>query len=383
MKSSRNKSSTHWLFLLLPLLAILMVAIYSIYKTQSPPHLRTSSIALEESHPASLSSLDKFQAKISRDTFLKRLTTTYTLGPEWKKWFSFSPDNTSVSFDQYVLKFSEHDEPIQGSSWNWKTRENLSPQRSLPLSGLHIAIDPGHIGGNYASLEEREYQYGPTLIREGSMTLKTGTILKHLLEKQGATVSLVRSTNEPVTQKRLEDFRYPVDYYRKSEIHARAKLINEEIQPDLVICLHFNGSASKTPESTQHFHILLNGTYTDSEISLPEVRHRMIQKILSRSIELEIPLAKAIASAFNRKTNLPPFLYSPTAPNAQNLGNHPNLWARNLLANRLYQCPVIFMEPYVMNSTPFIERFQKNPTEIFNEYALAVSEGIVNYYSQK
>jgi len=76
------------------------------------------------------------------------------------------------------------------------------------------------------------------------------------------------------------------------------------------------------------------------------------------------------------------------------VNGHPYLWARNLLANRLYDCPVIFMEPYVMNSTIDYPRFQagyydglqeiggKMQPSIFREYADAVAEGLKNHYTQ-
>ena len=40
-------------------------------------------------------------------------------------------------------------------------------------------------------------------------------------------------------------------FYRVSEIHARAKLINEKIRPDLVVCLHLNASPWKDPEKKE------------------------------------------------------------------------------------------------------------------------------------
>ncbi|MDB4509986.1 N-acetylmuramoyl-L-alanine amidase [Akkermansiaceae bacterium] len=246
-----------------------------------------------------------------------------------------------------------------------------------------IALDPGHIGGNYAKIEEREHKWGDVIIREGSMTLETARILKPMLERLGASVTLVRSSLEPLTKKQAKDFADPKLFYRTSEIRARANFVNESIKPDLVICLHFNGSSSTIPAASQHFHIILNGTYTAGELAHEDERFEMLQRLLSGTITEEIPLAREIAIAFNQTTKLPPYQYPDSSPTSRNLANHPNLWARNLLANRLYQCPVIFMEPYVMNSIPFITRFRKNPREIYHEYAQAVADGVVRYYSSR
>jgi hypothetical protein len=74
---------------------------------------------------------------------------------------------------------------------------------------------------------------------------------------------------------------------------------------------------------------------------------------------------------------------------------NPYVWARNLLANRLFACPVVYIEPYVMNSRFVFERIQAGDYEgvrhfggtmrksIYREYADAVAEGIVAYYSRR
>ena len=215
------------------------------------------------------------------------------------------------------------------------------------------------------------------------MTLETALILKPLLEKLGASAILVRSKLEPVTKNRARDFADPKLFYRTSEIRARANIVNQTIKPDLVICLHFNGTASKDLTPNQHFHIILNGTYTKGELAHEDERFEMLQRLLSGTITEEIALAREVATSFNQSIKLPAYRYPDSARASQNLANHPNLWARNLLANRLYQCPVIFMEPYVMNSIPFISRYRKNPRGIYQEYAQAVAEGVARYYSCK
>jgi len=80
------------------------------------------------------------------------------------------------------------------------------------------------------------------------------------------------------------------------------------------------------------------------------------------------------------------------ARNARTVDGNPFLWARNLLANRLYDCPVIFLEPYVMNSRGDYARIQAGDYEglreidgkpqlsIFREYADALTEGLATHY---
>lgn len=118
----------------------------------------------------------------------------------------------------------------------------------------------------------------------------------------------------------------------------------------------------------------------------------MLQKLLQRTHQEEALVGAAVADTFAKISGLPPYTYPPESKTVRPLG-HPYLWARNLLANRLYDCPVIFMEPYVMNSTIDHARIQAGDYEglreisgklqasIFREYADALTEGLRNYYA--
>jgi len=94
-----------------------------------------------------------------------------------------------------------------------------------------------------------------------------------------------------------------------------------------------------------------------------------------------------------RETGLPPYEY-PTTNSTTKVGASGYVYARNLLATRLYRCPVIYCEPYVMNSNDAFARIQAGDYEgtrnvngverksIFREYADSVANGLVEYYSR-
>ena len=391
-KTPIKKKNLGWILIAIPIFLLIAVGGYLVWEprsTETPSLPFRSPTPTQPGNIAPLglapdwSKLDRFQNTISKETFLHRLETVYTNDRSWNKWITIDENKNQAIFGDYQLAFSSEDKPVPGALFDWKGRADLSDIRLLPLEGLIIAIDPGHIGGDFAKIEERETHQGGTIIREGTMTLETARILKPVLEKLGASASLVRSKLEPVTKNRAKDFADPRLFYRTSEIRARANLINQFIKPDLVICLHFNASGSKTLTPYQHFHIILNGTYTAAELAHEDERFEMLQRLLSGTIAEELPLAQEIALSFNQGVKLPAYRYPDSSDTSQNLANHPNLWARNLLANRLYQCPVIFMEPYVMNSIPFVSRYRKNPREIYQEYAQAVADGIARYYSSE
>jgi hypothetical protein len=100
-----------------------------------------------------------------------------------------------------------------------------------------------------------------------------------------------------------------------------------------------------------------------------------------------------VAASMARVTGLPAFRYA--SSNAKSMGTSGYVWARNLLANRLYECPVIFMEPYVMNSQEFFARFQAGEYEglrnfggvlrqnIFEEYVQGVVDGLAEYFRRE
>ncbi len=381
------------------------------------PHTDLSILAEPPNWPA----LNAYQHTITRSDFEKLLTEIFTTDDTWRTYITIRETSATIltSSDSaeppFVLEFATPEQTLPAPR-TWKSTASLPlPPPGKPLTGLHIAIDPGHIGGEWAKVEERWFQIGNDKpVAEGDMTLQVAKLLKPLLEEMGAKVTLVRSTSEPITPLRPDNLTELASestasdptslrrfaeklFYRTAEIHARAKLVNETIKPDLVLCLHFNADGwgdpthpSLVPKS--HFHILLNGAYTSDEIHLSDQRFAMLEKLLQRTHEEEVLIGNDVARTFVSFSKLPHYSYPAGGNNARSVPANPFLYARNLLANRLYDCPVIFMEPYVMNSTLDYPRFQAGDYEgirkiegeplpsIFREYATALATGLANHY---
>lgn len=378
----------------------------------SPESIPLSALASPPKWPL----LNRWQGRITRSDFVDLMESVFTVSPAWKQYFHLSETDvlieTGIQDERFRLRFAEPDSD-RPNPRRWKTAEDLGPAPpGKPLEGLHIAIDPGHIGGRWAKIEERWFQIGEAIpVKEGDMTLLVAKLLVPRLEALGAKVTLVRETAEPVTSARPEslmeeagdkDLDSPSKlaerlFYRTAEIRARARLVNDTIQPDLVLCLHFNAEGWGNPlkptlVKQHHFHLLLNGAYTDGEVALADQRFQMVRKIVEGTHQEEARIAQSFAEAFVAKTGLPPYLYEINSTRALNVGANPYLWARNLLANRLYDRPVVFLEPYVMNSKPDYDRIQAGDYEgvrpvggkelpsIFREYADALTEGVRDYY---
>ncbi len=371
--------------------------------------------------------LEDYQQTIPRRIFIEQLSKIYSQDEAWRSVIEVHEDYADIrgrGKERLRLRFAKTNSRKKPPRY-WRSASELPGVTNLkkaPLSGLRIAIDPGHIGGQWAQMEERWYKgkREGTDVKEGELTLATAKVLERKLEALGAEVWLVRDKLEPVTNLRPADFEplaiqvlkqrgmkpggiplrkeSEVLFYRSHEIRRRAQIINTEIKPDIVLCLHFNAEAWGNPGSPQlvarnHLHLLINGTYSAGELRLEDNRFHLLKRLLQRTHDEELPLNRAVAEAMAEETGLPPYIY--TTNNARQAdSNNRYIYARNLLANRVYHCPVVFLEPYVMNNPEVYQRVvagdYSNKREIagkmrkslIREYADGVTEGLRRYYSQ-
>lgn len=379
--------------------------------------------------PPEWNALEKYQETMTRAEFKDALDHVYCTRGFSGDLLAVEENAARILMEKeegkwFTLRFAPNESLRKAAAASWR--------RGQSLAGLKIALDPGHLGGRWARMEERWFQVGDSQpVQEGDMTLRVANLLAAKLRKLGASVSLVRPGLEPVTPKRPDDFSAisreilrrnnvaepranfdgPDDpekegtirwqnellFYRQSEIRERAKLVNAKIKPDLVVCLHFNAEAWNDPRNPtlidrNHFHLLINGSYLPGELDYDDVRFEMIQRLLDRTHEQEFPLAEKAAVAMAERTHLPPYEY--TTDNVTRIGGSGYVWLRNLIATRLYRCPVIYFEPYVMNSDEVFWRVQAGDYEglrnvngtdrpsIFREYADGVLDGLLGYYGK-
>jgi hypothetical protein len=372
------------------------------------------------------SKLEVFQETITRRDFVSLLDKLYAPAGAWKETIVVQDDmaiiTTHPDRPPFLLRFASSRETAKSAPRYWRSRAQLPPEEpGRPLAGLKIALDPGHIGGYWARMEERWFQIGDSPpVMEGDMTLTVAELLAPRLEELGAEVFLTRGRPAPATSlvpdqlantaaASLAEKGVPNDevslrkeserlFYRVAEIRRRARLVNETIRPDVVICLHFNaepwGDATNPQLVDQnHLHFLIAGALSGQEIAYEDQRYDMLVKLLNRSFLEEVALTNVISRKMAAATGLPPYFYRTGA--AIRVNANPYVWARNLLANRLFACPVVYIEPYVMNSRLVFDRIQAGDYEglrdfagfmrksIYREYADAVADGILAYYSRR
>ena len=329
----------------------------------------------------------------------------------------------------------------QSSSRYWSTPEEIASERAegaLPLAGLHIALDPGHIGGQWADAEGRHFRIAEDdfYVREGELVLRVAQRAREQLVALGAKVTLLREANLPVNPKRPFDYlqlateqvsepteRTPEALWAygcalrgraerlsivTGDLLERARLVNQEIQPDALISLHINATAWPVIDSdsdsdvysdkrtlrlvdSNHLHALIFGCMSAGELQSGRQQEQLAVKLVNGSGATEQLLGDALMIALAEATALPAGRYD--GHNAILLDlEQPYLFARNLLMLRMAECPTVLLEPYVANGVTAYGRIQAAladraagrtlaEDDILVEYADAVVAGVLACYA--
>ena len=363
--------------------------------------------------------------------------------------------NDSKKWDQIVFEMSQRYAPFvdwqpivdvdrlmqQSVQRYWRTPAEIVAQRpknDLPLRGLRLVLDSGHIGGQWATEEDREFRISENdfYVREGDLVLDVAQRAKERLTALGATVTLLREKAVPVSKKSpidcleqavaqlpfpkepspdvCRDYAYALR--RKAvrwalvteELTERARLVNHVIQPDALISMHMNAAAwpkhsTKTEMSKESvsyhrelvesndLHVLIFGCMSLEELQSTDQQAQLAIKLNNGSGTVERSLGNALATALSKATHLPPATYQ--GNNATLLDpDQPYLYARNLLLLRMAECPTVLLEPYIANSMTDYARIQSAlatrarrqvlaKDDILIEYADAVVAGILDHYT--
>ncbi len=371
------------------------------------------------------SSLERHQASISAETFSRLINEVYSQDAGMISYLRYGPDRVSI-----------YSSPAQTGAPLFELRfaavDALPPARP-GLAGLHIALDPGHIGGAWSRMEERFFVMERETdwpVQEAAMNLHVARRLRDRLAAAGARVSMVKDDLEPVTTTRPDellasagsqppaDSRFAHlpslfaessqrdaqrkhverDFYRTAEIAARATLINNAIRPDLTLCIHFNATGygdEKKLYEENGLAFFVHGHYLASELEGDDQKFYLMRKLLERSHETEVAVASALATAFAAATGLSPAYTNTAGAVMRPFGTNHFVQYRNLAANRQFAGPVVFLEPYFMNNREVYARIQAGDYEgereingtmqpsIFTEYVDAVMAGLEAYFGAR
>jgi N-acetylmuramoyl-L-alanine amidase len=276
------------------------------------------------------------------------------------------------------------------------------PTAQLPLKGLKIALDPGHIAADTAMgrIEDKYLRFktskGPknTQMRaddsvmislaEGILTWKTANALAVLLRSEGAEVILTRPRKDVTAfgksyaQWKKDDYQRTLDsllkedspdihlrkiksgrindensifryVFRDAELRKRAEIINA-FHPDLTVIIHFNVDEKNKPWShpspKNYCMTFVGGSFKCGELGDAERRFDFLRLLLTDDIENSIRIAGLTALEFKSELDVP---LAKTA-DATYLGDNcieaglPGVFCRNLSLTRLVQGTLVYGE---------------------------------------
>ncbi len=282
--------------------------------------------------PPRWASLDSYQKTVTRQEFDARLHSLYATTPASAATFAryATEDASQIVFfaddgkqtPLYTLYFAADEKdrhPLPIPSWK------KNPDRPLV-----ICLDPGHIGGPWAHMEERYMQMGHDApVLEARLNLLACRRAEAALKKAGVRVVWTKTNEEPVTLLRPADLRGPALeslfdnghpltlppqplleqeieiaaeklFYRTAEIEARALRV-AELQPDLTLCVHFNAAAWGNPlhpdfVDKSRLVVFVHGQYEGSELVYEDERFDLVRKLLGGNAPMEEAIATQVAA---------------------------------------------------------------------------------------
>lgn len=177
-----------------------------------------------------------------------------------------------------------------------------------PLRGRRILLDPGH-GGVFRGA------VGPGGLSEAEINLGVALYLQGLLQWASAEVHLTRTADV--------DFLSPADSSLVADLAARVAIC-DSLQPDVLLSIHHNSTASGDPEinETQTYYPLGRD---GADLDLARAIHRRLVTLL------EIQPARILPGGFHilRNVNVPAVLGEPA------MISHPVIEGRLTLARSL------------------------------------------------
>lgn len=392
-----------------------------------------------EVHAADWASLEARQATLTRERFTHLVATVYSPTHALVDQLRYttngvqlflSPAQTGAPLFELRFAVESADPAATQTANNDAAAKTQTNPPEAPLRGITIMLDPGHIGGQWARMEERFFWINRDEwpVQEGALTLLVAKKLQARLEAAGARVLLTRDGFEPATTQRPEDFRdeaeaqigkaspYPdlppllqeadrldrvrkrqeLLFFRTDEIRTRTQIVHSA-RPDLTLCIHFNACAwpqgAFSLVDDNRLAIFIHGNFLPEELADEDQLFHLFRKLLEGSHATELAIAESIADALARATDLPSAGYRLGGPAAP-IGSTGFVFTRNLAANRLFDGPVVYLEPYFQNNRTVYRRIQAGDYEgsrqidgrsyrsIFREYADAVADGVLAFFTK-
>lgn len=364
--------------------------------------------------------LDRYQETITRKEFDRLLTRFFNPSKAIYSYLDINDNRVIIYNDtgktkaDFTLRFAPNDAACKCSTFSFKTIADLNALKNpadKPLKGVKIALDPGHIGGKWADMEERQISWANyPVIREGDANLIVAKKVKPRLEALGATVMMTHDTSDPVTPTRPADYmaeaaaegkghrQAEMYFYRREEIYVRGQNLKTKFQPDFTISLHFNATELSGGGEITHDNrhaIFMEAAFGPDEVSREMWRYFLFAKLLERAIPMEGAMGDFLTEEILKVAPLRANAYAWTKYTCP-INDNPYNNGRNLAMTREFPGPTVLCEFFYMNNpwtaarmtagdysgTKHIEGAGGNYRSIYEDYADAVVNAVRRLFTK-
>ncbi|NGX37438.1 MAG: hypothetical protein K1000chlam2_00594 [Chlamydiae bacterium] len=325
------------------------------------------------------SDFDKFQGRWTRADMEERLGLFLQKDGRVASYFSLSDDALVIYNAPETQKNREAEYELKLAPTKNESGSYEKKQKSLV--GVKIAIDPGHLGGPYARLEERFIDIPPSLERpepiqfdEGTLSFLTAVYLKILLEREGAIVMMTRDQvgkgvygedffdwlkkNPDLWKGEISLNKLFRRFYNPLDLRARAAKINA-FEPDLSIVIHYNSheveeeySSNHCVASSNYNLVFIPGAFCRNELVEYENRYEFLRLLASEDLPRSMQLSSEILREFNHQLDVPVVSKIDGAHYLDKvcIKVEDGIYARNLALTRLIHSPVCYGETLIQNN---------------------------------
>ena len=296
----------------------------------------------------------------------------------------------------------------------------FSGDSTIPLSGLKVALDPGHVAGDIQAAEwERKYvkmrpsrrtRYQAIAFHEANLTLATAHLIREELEALGAEVFMTRTQSGisamgmsyeawKVTQwektmeeevkagslSRAEMARWKKEsnegqimqrFFTPEDLKARAKAINS-FRPHLTLIIHYNVHAPNwyerdiwgflQPTDANYSMAFTPGSFMRGELNEQADKTDFLRLILTQDILKSMQLCDAfirystILTGVEAVTEEEELSY---LSRSSILTPYQGVYARNLSLTRMIKGPVCYGESFCQDNVLECRRLNKKTIQV-------------------
>lgn len=302
-----------------------------------------------------------------------------------------------IMLEKGASNFSPAVQKQYGNGLITKDRTTFRPPQK-PLTGIKIAIDPGHVANDTAlgHIEQKFISMNvpvsisntkdsiPIAFAEGQLTWQTANMLAFRLRNAGAEVILTRSGpgmtafGKTFEQWKKDDYPRTLDsmmkvdpqnqnlkdlksgkmktdrsifrfVFKDAELRKRSEIINA-FGPDLTVIIHYNVDETNAPWShpttKNNCMLFVPGSFEAGELETPEDRFDFLRLLLTDDLEQSIEVSNLVAAQFTEKLEVPlasiadATYLSTSCRKTRRQG----VYARNLSMTRLIHGPLVYGE---------------------------------------